>query len=486
MGDFIVMGAWNTKKQELDYICKELKKRSHKAIKLDLGTNIQSHDRGKVIDETIVKCREQLKEIVTNRPISGAISIGGGTGLYMGLSLMGDLPLFLPKVMISTMIANSLHVFESYKDIVYLQTPFDFAGALNPAVKGVLEVGTGILAAMHYKMPEFDRPAIAITSVGACFGYVEAADEFWTDKDFYLVPFHGTGEGTMAMAEMIREGYFAGVLDVSPHDIMDHIGGGDYGNITEDRVASYFSMDVPTIICPGGFESITGTNKRYDPDAPFFKGRKHVNHDFRWGAMSKKEEVIKATEWIGNIYKKTNPKNTKFLIPLDAWSYFGKKGGDYYDPEMNPAFINCLKTFVKEDSIVEVDMDINDPAFGTLASEHLYELIKNQPGGLWLSPLVMENVLLEHSHVSEAVVVTEGNESGLDKPVAFVVLKDGHKPTPDLEKEVSDFVRSRTNHAKYPQRINFVDELPRTVTGKVQRYKLRDKLTHETESQAVK
>ena len=485
MGQFVVIGSWNTKGNELDYVCNELEKKTHTAIKLDLSTNTFSHDRGKIIDATIADSKQKLKEITTHTPISGAISLGGGTGLYMGLSLLGELPLFVPKVMMSTMVANSLHVFESYKDIVYIQTPFDFAGALNPAIKAVLEVGTGILAAMPYKIPKFNRPAIAITSVGAVFGYVEAADEFWRNKGFNVVPFHGTGEGTMSMAEMIRDGYFAGVLDLSPHDIIDHFGGGDYGNITEDRVASYFSMDVPTIISPGGLESITGTIKRYDPDAPFFKERKYVNHDFRWGAMTKKEELIKATEWIGGIYKKTNPKNTKFLIPLEAWSFFGKKGGEYYDPDMIPTFINCLKAFVKEEKIIEVDMDINDPAFGTFASEHLYELIIHQPGSLWLSPLEIEKALMEHPHVREAAVVTEGNEPGLDEPVAFVVLEDGHKPAPNLEKELSEFVRSKANQNKIPPKVHFVGELPRTFTGKIQRYELRAKLMQEKGSQAL-
>lgn len=104
-----------------------------------------------------------------------------------------------------------------------------------------------------------------------------------------------------------------------------------------------------------------------------------------------------------------------------------------------------------------------------------------KPGGLWLSPMEIEDILLEHSLVDEVAVVTEGNEAGLDKPVAFVVLKDSHKPTPDLGKEVSDFVRSKAAHYKCPRKIYFVDELPRTVTGKIQRYKLRAKLTNDRE-----
>jgi benzoate-CoA ligase len=103
-----------------------------------------------------------------------------------------------------------------------------------------------------------------------------------------------------------------------------------------------------------------------------------------------------------------------------------------------------------------------------------------KPGGLWLSPMEIEDLLLEHSQVNEVAVVAEGNEAGLDKPVAFVVLKDGSHSTQDMEKVLKDFVRERAAHYKCPRKIYFVDELPRTATGKVQRFKLRAILVNDS------
>ncbi len=99
-----------------------------------------------------------------------------------------------------------------------------------------------------------------------------------------------------------------------------------------------------------------------------------------------------------------------------------------------------------------------------------------KPGGLWLSPLEIEGILLEHPAVNEVAVVAEGNESGLDKPVAFVVNKEGYTPSKDLEHELQEYVRGKTAHYKCPRMIYFVTELPRTATGKIQRYKLRESL----------
>ncbi|BAF59726.1 MAG: benzoate-CoA ligase family protein [Pelotomaculum sp.] len=97
-------------------------------------------------------------------------------------------------------------------------------------------------------------------------------------------------------------------------------------------------------------------------------------------------------------------------------------------------------------------------------------------GGIWVSPFEVEDILTEHHAVSECGVVGAPDKDNLEKPVAFVVLKKGYKPSPLLENELQEFVRSKTAHYKYPRCIHFVDKLPRTANGKLQRCKLREKL----------
>ncbi len=60
------------------------------------------------------------------------------------------------------------------------------------------------------------------------------------------------------------------------------------------------------------------------------------------------------------------------------------------------------------------------------------------------------------------------------------MLKDGHKPSQDLIRELQDFVKNSTSPHKYPRAVVFVDELPKTATGKIKRYKLRERATAET------
>jgi benzoate-CoA ligase family protein len=94
-------------------------------------------------------------------------------------------------------------------------------------------------------------------------------------------------------------------------------------------------------------------------------------------------------------------------------------------------------------------------------------------GGLWVSPVEVENALVEHAAVLECGVVGHDDHDGLLKPMAFVVLRAGVQGSPDLARELQQFVRERLAEYKRPRWVEFVAELPKTATGKIQRFKLR-------------
>jgi benzoate-CoA ligase len=93
--------------------------------------------------------------------------------------------------------------------------------------------------------------------------------------------------------------------------------------------------------------------------------------------------------------------------------------------------------------------------------------------GVWVSPSEIENVLIEHSAVAEVAVVANKDKDGLPKPVAWVVLRAGFIGDAELVSSLQEFVVSRLPNYKRPRRVEFVSELPKTATGKIQRFKLR-------------
>jgi benzoate-CoA ligase len=94
-------------------------------------------------------------------------------------------------------------------------------------------------------------------------------------------------------------------------------------------------------------------------------------------------------------------------------------------------------------------------------------------GGIYVSPIEVESALIAHPAVHEAAVVGKEDCDRLIKPIAFVVLANGVAASETLAAELKTFVKSRLAPYKYPRWIEFLDDLPKTATGKIQRFKLR-------------
>ena len=97
--------------------------------------------------------------------------------------------------------------------------------------------------------------------------------------------------------------------------------------------------------------------------------------------------------------------------------------------------------------------------------------------GIYVSPFEVEAALLAHEAVLEAAVVAQLDEQKLVKPKAYVVVKPGAVASPALAEALQLHVKSRLAPYKYPRWIEFIDELPKTATGKIQRFKLRARST---------
>ena len=94
-------------------------------------------------------------------------------------------------------------------------------------------------------------------------------------------------------------------------------------------------------------------------------------------------------------------------------------------------------------------------------------------GGIYVSPFEVEAALIKHEAVLEAAVVGKNDQDGLVKPKGFIVLNKNFAGSDKLASELINFVKTNLAEYKYPRWIEFLDELPKTATGKIQRFKLR-------------
>jgi 4-hydroxybenzoate-CoA ligase len=94
-------------------------------------------------------------------------------------------------------------------------------------------------------------------------------------------------------------------------------------------------------------------------------------------------------------------------------------------------------------------------------------------GGIWVSPVEVENAICRYPAVLECAVVGVADEQKLIKAKAFVVLREGLQPSDALGSEIQEFVKKGLAPYKRPRWVEFVKELPKSSTGKTQRFKLR-------------
>ncbi|MGH1405805.1 MAG: AMP-binding enzyme [Rhodomicrobiaceae bacterium] len=95
--------------------------------------------------------------------------------------------------------------------------------------------------------------------------------------------------------------------------------------------------------------------------------------------------------------------------------------------------------------------------------------------GYRIRPFEVESSLLEHDAVAESAVIGQADETRGQVVMAYVILANGYEPTEALAKEIQEFCKQHTAPYKYPRIIEFVDELPKTISGKIRRVELREK-----------
>jgi benzoate-CoA ligase len=105
------------------------------------------------------------------------------------------------------------------------------------------------------------------------------------------------------------------------------------------------------------------------------------------------------------------------------------------------------------------------------------DMLKVNGQAVW--PAEVEALLQEHPGVMESGVCGAATDEGLLKPVAFVVLKEGYRPSAELARELQEYVKSHTARHKYPRAVVFVEQLPKTASGKIKRFELRHRAAQD-------
>ncbi|MCG6881319.1 MAG: Tm-1-like ATP-binding domain-containing protein [Deltaproteobacteria bacterium] len=389
-----VLGTFDSKGEEHQFLRTRIQERGCRATTINVGTKRRpSHDididlyreisqeksglsRDQVIQEVISRGRTLIRRLYENNEISGIISAGGGTGTYISTSIMHDLPLGVPKVMVSTVASRDMSKTVGVKDITMMHSVSDILG-INTITGRILDNAAGAVCGMVKNRWEIisTKKRVALSFFGFITRAAENVKKQLENMGYEVVPFHANGTGGMAMMELAAEGYFNGILDLATHELADAYMAGYCGGIGEKRYEPVPGRPIPRLIVPGGMDCIVLEFTR-DNIPPQFGDRKIFFYDFRSAIrVSAHESRLLA----GQLSEKLNmdPENVRVLIPLKGLSEADQENGPLHDPATAQVFVNALKDGLAPGIPVKTeDLHINEALFAERAASMMDEMIK--------------------------------------------------------------------------------------------------------------
>ncbi len=334
--------------------------------------------RDKAIAAMIDAARTRIKRLHAANEITGMISAGGGTGTHIATSIMHELPLGVPKVMVSTVASRNMAKTVGTKDITMLHSVADLLGVNSVSGRILDKAAAGICGMVQSNwQPDHSKKRIALPFFGFITPAAEATRHALEKRGYEVIAFHANGTGGMAMEELAAQGYFDGILDLATHELADHLLDGYCGDIGPQRFEPVPGLSIPRLVVPGGLDCAVLEFTRHDIPDPY-KDRKIFFYDFRSAIRLNEEETRTLADQLSEKLNK-DPLNIKILIPLQGWSEADREGGPLYDPPMNRFFTKCLKERLNPKiEFQDVDRHINDAEFGELAAQVMDAMVREK------------------------------------------------------------------------------------------------------------
>ncbi len=352
------------------------------------GTSIDAlrnaGSRGKAVEGM----REALKiltlDLYRAGKVGAIVSMGGAEGAVMGAAAMMQLPVGIPKVLVSP-IASGKHYFDPMvgtSDIMVVHSIVDILG-LNPIATTVFDNVAAALKGMADHGHELPEPGpddryVAVTMLGNTTKAVMALKDRLAEHDYEAVIFHSNGVGGPAMEELAEAGQFVGVIDFTTNEIYDPLTGGIHDG-GPDRLKRVGQLGLPQVAVPGCIDFSVFHAGHIPPE---LEGRPVYDHNPEYTLVrASHDEMIQ----LGHIFAErlnlaTGP--VVIAVPTEGLSIPNVPDGPFWDPQADAAFVATLRSEIRADiPVLTFQRHVNDPAFGREVADLFIDLMKKEQKG---------------------------------------------------------------------------------------------------------
>lgn len=391
----LVAGTWDTKDDELGYICDVIRAQGGEVLTMDVSVlgdprrpaDLSKHDvaaaAGSSIAAAIAGEDENLAMQIMawgaaslaarlhgEGRFDGVIVLGGTMGTDLALDLCSALPIGVPKYVVSTVSFSPMLPPERLPADIQMILWAGGLYGLNSICKASLSQAAGAVlgAARAVEPPRRDRPLIGMTSFGkTVLRYMVTLKPALEARGFEVAVFHATGMGGRAFESLATEGAFAAVMDFAPQEVGNHLFGSAI-SAGPDRMTAAGRAGVPQIVSIGCHDLVDLVGWQPLPDrfrdAPFHAHNRLLSSVVLGGA--ERREVARTIA--ARLAAATGP--VTLLLPLQGGNEWDRPGGPLADAAALAEFVDELRQACPPNvRLVELDAHINDPAFSAAALE---------------------------------------------------------------------------------------------------------------------
>ncbi len=339
----------------------------------DVSELARANDRGAAVAAMARGAAAMLKRMHEEGRLDATAALGGSGGSSIAAAAMRELPVGVPKLIVSTLASGDTRPYVGAVDVTMTYSVVDISG-VNSISARILANAAGAIAGMaKATVPPLEhKPVVAATMFGVTTPCVTRARERLEELGYEVLVFHATGTGGQSMEALVRGGYLAGVLDATTTELADELVGGVL-SAGPHRLEAAGETGVPQVVSLGALDMVNFGPRETVPEK--FESRNLYVHNPTVTLMrTTPDECLALGREIGR--KLSAAKTATVLyVPLRGVSMIATEGQPFHDAEADAALLEGLHDTLDGVETHELELDINDPELAVAMADRLHELI---------------------------------------------------------------------------------------------------------------
>jgi uncharacterized protein (UPF0261 family) len=398
----VLLGTLDTKGKEYDYLRERVREHGVDALLVDTGVLgdplaqpdvtreevaraagadvrelADRGDRGIAVETMARGAAAVVTRLHEEGRLDAVLALGGSGGSAIATAAMRELPVGVPKLMVSTVASGDTRPYVGAVDVTMMYSVVDISG-INRISERILSNAAGAAAGMAKARggeAREGRPLVGATMFGVTTPSVTRARETLERLGYEVLVFHATGTGGQSMEALVESGFLSGVLDLTTTELADELVGGVL-SAGPHRLEAAGRAGIPQVVSLGALDMVNFGPIETVPER--FRDRNLYVHNPTVTLMrTTPEECAQLGRQLGEkLSAATGP--TALFVPLRGVSMIATRGQPFHDPGADQALFEALRESVGDNvEVHELDVDINDPQFADAMATRLHELVSS-------------------------------------------------------------------------------------------------------------